>query len=82
MASSLDDFTPGVVTQDTRKRIATHPELLSYLRDPSSSLQCEELDKFIDGLSSWVGSSNFKVGRMLSKIQYSFGCMMDTFENS
>ena len=61
MADSLDVFLPNVVTQDTRKRLQAHGELVSYLRDPSNSTNCEELDRIVDGLTSWISSSNYKV---------------------
>ena len=62
MAYSLDEFLPNVLTQDTRKRQQAYNELVPYLQDPSSSLACEEFDKFVDGIASWISSSNFKVG--------------------
>ena len=67
--SGLDAFLPNVQTQDTRKRVQVHPELVAFLKDPESSLYCEEMDRIIDGLAQWIGSSNFKVGQLLfSKI--------------
>ncbi len=39
----------------------THSELIKYLQDSTNSLACDEMDKFVDGLTSWVNSSNFKV---------------------
>ena len=59
--ATLDTYYSSVLTSDTRRRLAVHPELVSHLQDPGSSLQCEQLDTFIDGLSSWVSSSNYKV---------------------
>lgn len=61
MAETLDFFLANVLTQDTRRRLQTHEELLEYLRRDDSSLLCEEMDKLINGLSSWISSSNFKV---------------------
>lgn len=61
MAETLDAFLPGVTTQDTRKRLQVHTDLVAYLHDPANSTACEELDRFIDGLSSWINSSNYKV---------------------
>ena len=61
MADNLDSFLPGVATQDTRKRIQVHGELVSYLRDPANSINCDEMDRFVDGLTSWISSSNYKV---------------------
>ena len=61
MADNLDAFLPNVVTQDTRKRLQAHGELVSYLRDLSNSTNCDEIDRIIDGLTSWINSSNYKV---------------------
>ena len=61
MAQSLDYFMPNVVTQDIKKRLQCHEQLVAYLQTPNSSLYCEEMDKFVDGLASWISSSNFKV---------------------
>ena len=61
MADNLDAFLPNVVTQDTRKRLQAYGELVSYLRDPSNSTNCDEIDRIIDGLTSWINSSNYKV---------------------
>ena len=60
-ATSLDYFYDNVCTQDTRKRTQTHPELVAYLKDHSTSLACEDFDKFVDGLNGWISSSNYKV---------------------
>jgi len=59
--TSLDDFLAGVVTADTKKRLETGEELTTYLQDSETSMYCEEMDKFIEGLAGWVSSSNFKV---------------------
>jgi hypothetical protein len=59
--STLDEFTPGVTTSDTRKRIQTHADLVTYLRDPCCSISCLEIDEFIGGLVAWVNCSNYKV---------------------
>ena len=58
---TLDDFQLGVTTSDVRKRAQTHAELVTYLRDPYSSISCTELDEFIGGLVAWVNCSNHKV---------------------
>ena len=52
---------PGVTTSDTRKRIQTHADLVTYLRDPCCSLSCLEIDEFIGGLVAWVNCSNYKI---------------------
>ncbi|XP_055860575.1 CLIP-associating protein 1-like isoform X6 [Biomphalaria glabrata] len=61
--SSLDDFIDGVTSQDTKKRLQTHADLIPFLSDPHSSLECQDfnVDQLIEGLAGWVKSSNFKV---------------------
>ncbi|KAK2159527.1 hypothetical protein LSH36_151g02038 [Paralvinella palmiformis] len=61
MAQSLDYFLPSVQTQDTRKRLAIYEEIADYLRDDSSNIALDDVDKLVDGLASWVTSSNYKV---------------------
>ena len=61
MAGYLDELMPSVMTQDTGRGIQAHSDLVPYLQDPHSSLACDEMDKFVDGLAGWVSSSNFKV---------------------
>lgn len=64
MATDLNDFMPNVTTQDTKKRFLVHTELVPYLSDPGSSLVCEDIGKFIEGLTGWVNCSNHKVCRL------------------
>ncbi|XP_078333523.1 CLIP-associating protein 1-like isoform X5 [Crassostrea virginica] len=59
--ATLDSFLPNVTTQDTRKRIQAHQDLIPYLSDPHSSLSCPEMDEFIGGLVGWVNCSNYKI---------------------
>ncbi|KAK7497574.1 hypothetical protein BaRGS_00011214 [Batillaria attramentaria] len=56
----LDAFLDGVLTQDVKRRFQVHQQLVSYLSDPLASLKSEDLDRFIDGLASWVSCSNYK----------------------
>ncbi|GFN94586.1 clip-associating protein 1 [Plakobranchus ocellatus] len=60
--ASLTDYLESVTTQDTKKRLQAHAELVPFLSDPRSSLDCEDydLDTLIEGLAAWVKSSNFK----------------------
>ena len=60
-ADTLDYFLPNVISADTKKRIEAGEELIVYLRNKDSSLYCDEIDKFVDGLAYWVSSSSFKV---------------------
>jgi len=63
MEKNLDYFMPSVCTQDSKKRLQVYMELANYLRDSKSALYCDDLDKFVEGLVSWVTSSNYKVSR-------------------
>ena len=52
----------GVLHSDTHVRLQAGELLLDYLRDESNDIaQFEELDRLINGLCVWMGSSNFKV---------------------
>jgi len=64
-AQTLDYFLPGILTQDTKKRLEVGEDLVTYLRNDETSLYCEEMDKLVDGLTGWVSSSNFKVRRSI-----------------
>ncbi|BFZ06493.1 hypothetical protein BsWGS_09532 [Bradybaena similaris] len=61
--ASLDDFMENVASQDTKRRLQAHAELVPFLSDPHSCLECTEfsIDQLIEGLAHWVKSSNFKV---------------------
>ncbi|XP_071154265.1 CLIP-associating protein 1-A-like isoform X21 [Mytilus edulis] len=59
--ATLDDFTLGITTSDTRKRVQTHSDLVSHLRDPYSSIHCIDIDELIGGLVAWVNCSNYKI---------------------
>ena len=59
--ANLDTFLPNVITQDSKKRLQVHPELVIHIRNEDSSLYCEEMDIFMDGITNWVNCSNFKV---------------------
>ena len=63
MDKNLDYFLPSVCTQDSKKRLQVHTELANYLRDSETSIYCDDLDQFVEGLVSWVTSSNYKVSR-------------------
>ncbi|KAH9492417.1 hypothetical protein Btru_051059 [Bulinus truncatus] len=67
---TLDAFIEGVTTQETKKRLQTHAELIPFLSDPHSSLECEEfnIDQLIEGLAGWVKSSNFKLDIIITSV--------------
>ncbi|KAL4229386.1 hypothetical protein ACF0H5_012425 [Mactra antiquata] len=60
-ATKLSDFVPNVTTQDTRKRQQCYDVLSRYLSDPRSSLDCDDFDALVEGLTAWVTCSNYKV---------------------
>jgi len=60
-ADSLDDFLPYIQTSDTKKRMHTYEQLISYLKCEYTSLECRNMEKVIDGLIAWISSSNYKV---------------------
>jgi hypothetical protein len=66
-AETLDFFLLNVLSQDAKKRLETGEELIIYLKNSETSLYCEELDKFIDGLTGWISSSSFKVSLTVAK---------------
>lgn len=63
MASRLEDFVPLLGTQDTKKRIQLGIDILTYLENSESSLNCEDLGSFIDSITTWLNSSNFKIAQ-------------------
>ncbi|KAL5010946.1 hypothetical protein ScPMuIL_013251 [Solemya velum] len=59
--ATLDNFLDRVTTQDTKKRLQCHTDLVPFLSDPHSTLECVEFEEFIGGISNWISSSNYKV---------------------
>ena len=59
--SVLETFLPAIEQQDTHKRLKVAEEIISYVSDPDNSLEFPGVDRMIDGLLGWAGSSNFKV---------------------
>lgn len=52
----------SVLQSDTHKRLAAADEISDYLKREEGALDdFAEIDHFIAGLASWMGSSNFKV---------------------
>lgn len=66
-ADNLDHFLPNILTQETRRRIQLHEEIVNYLQNPNASIKCEDMDRFLDGISSWIVASNFKVGLVVKR---------------
>ena len=59
--SSLDTYYESISTTDTKKKISVGLDIVNYLGDPNSSIECEDMGAFIDGMVPWMQSSNFKV---------------------
>jgi hypothetical protein len=58
----LDYFYPNVLSKEPSVRLECFPELENYLSDVNTSLECNDLTGFIDGLLKWIEGSNFRVG--------------------
>lgn len=56
------ELLAGVIQTDTHKRLQVAERLLDYFgKREESLLDFPDFDRLISGLSTWVGSSNFKV---------------------
>lgn len=58
---TLDDFYQNVLSKEPSIRLECFPSLENYLADVNTSLECEDLTGFIDGLFRWIEGSNFRV---------------------
>lgn len=60
--TAADRLLRDVFEKDTSKRLQAGADLLKYLQDEANSIfDFDQLDKLVDGLTSWVNSSNPKV---------------------
>ncbi len=56
------ELLAGVVQTDTHRRLQVAEKLMDYFsKREDSILEFPDFDRLINGLSTWVGSSNFKV---------------------
>ncbi len=56
------ELLAGVIQTETHKRLQVAERLLDYFsKREESLLEFPDFDRLISGLSTWVGSSNFKV---------------------
>ena len=56
------ELLAGVIQTETHKRLQVAEKLLDYFSKREGSLvDFPDFDHLISGLSTWVGSSNFKV---------------------
>ncbi len=58
---NLDDFYQNVLSKEPSVRLECFPALEILLSDVDSSVECEDLTGFIDGLLKWIEGSNFRV---------------------
>jgi len=58
---NLDDFYQHVLSKEPSVRLECFPALEILLSDVDSSVECEDLTGFIDGLLKWIEGSNFRV---------------------
>ena len=58
---TLDDIVAQILKQDTQSRLQASHDFQMYMSDEDSLLVCENFDRLVDGLVSWVNCSNFKV---------------------
>ena len=61
MPESITGFLQGLNTTDTKKKLVIGSEIIKYLEDPTSSIECDDIGQFIDGVVVWLPNSNFKV---------------------
>merc|ERR1719509_332998 len=59
----LDQFLADLGTTDAKKKLSTGQAIVTYLSDPSASVECEDTGGFVDQLVPWMQSSNFKVSQ-------------------
>ncbi|CAF0975373.1 unnamed protein product [Rotaria sp. Silwood1] len=57
----LDDFYKDVLSKEPTVRLECFPALINYLSDVNTSLECEDLTGFLNGLFKWIEGSNFRI---------------------
>ena len=60
-----EELLAGVIQNDTHKRLQVAEQLLDYFKKENSFNEFPEFERLIAGLSTWMGSSNFKVSVFL-----------------
>lgn len=58
---NLDDFYQNVLSKEPNVRLECFPALENHLSDTDTSIECNDLTGFIDGLLKWIEGSNFRV---------------------
>lgn len=51
----------GVLQTDTHKRLQTAEQLIEHFKKEDVFEDFQDIERLVGGLSSWIGSSNFKV---------------------
>ncbi|KAM4842552.1 CLIP-associating protein 2 isoform 16-T16 [Thomomys bottae] len=73
---SAEYFSAQVLQKEVGSRLQAGPELLQYLSSPGAIPDLEEdpsrLDKIVDALVGWVGSSNYRVSLLGLEILSAF----------
>ena len=57
----LEGVLASILSQDTQKRLKAADDLSNYLSDPSNGIEFVGFEKLLDGLVTWVNSSNLRV---------------------
>ncbi|XP_038058526.1 CLIP-associating protein 1-like isoform X3 [Patiria miniata] len=58
---TLDSIVAQILKPDTQSRLQASHEFQMFLADEDNQLVCENFDRLVDALVSWVNCSNFKV---------------------
>ena len=59
---TLGDFYQSVTSKEPSVRLECFSALESLLSDSETSVDCDDLPGFINGLIKWIEGSNFRVG--------------------
>ena len=59
--TNLDHFYQSVLSKEPNIRLECFSTLENYLSDASTSLECEDLTGFMNGIYKWIQGSNFRV---------------------
>ena len=76
------ELLAGVIQTDTHKRLQVSEQLIHYFKKEENFDDFPEFDRLISGLSSWMGSSNFKVSESTSGCTFYWRGMMSLFVHS
>lgn len=55
------ELLAGVIQTDTHKRLQIAEQLIEHFKKDEVFEDFQDIERLVGGLSSWVGSSNFKV---------------------